>query len=101
MTSCVCCSVRMSLCQPQPCTQNSCAALANAAGFAAVRVEKRRRVAEIAARDLTGEIGLEEVGRALSDLATACIDAALASLEGEDELAVVGMGKLGGRELNY
>ena len=70
-------------------------------GFSEVRVEKRRRTAEIAARDLTGEIELEEVGRALSDLATSCITAALASLAGEDKLAVIGMGKLGGRELNY
>jgi glutamate-ammonia-ligase adenylyltransferase len=70
-------------------------------GFSEVRIEKRRRVAEIAARDVAGEIDLDEVGRALSDLATACIDAALASLEGDDRLAVIGMGKLGGRELNY
>src|SRR5437867_548787 len=77
--------------------------LRDAAGksLAELRLEKRRRLAQIAARDLAGEIELEEVGRALSDLTDACLAAALASVEGSNDLCVIAMGKLGGRELNY
>ncbi|MCA1703206.1 MAG: hypothetical protein LC808_08000, partial [Actinobacteria bacterium] len=70
-------------------------------GFSAVRLEKRRRVVQIAALDLSGEIPLETVGRALSDLTDACVLAALSEVEADDELMVISMGKLGGRELNY
>ncbi|MEA2452014.1 MAG: [glutamine synthetase] adenylyltransferase / [glutamine synthetase]-adenylyl-L-tyrosine [Actinomycetota bacterium] len=59
------------------------------------------RVVEIAARDLTGEISLEAVGRALSDVTDACIVAALDEIGAEEHLTVISMGKLGGRELNY
>src|SRR5689334_13804379 len=58
------------------------------------------------ARDLSGAAGLEEVCATMSALAEVAIDAALAFLEprmaknGRPELAVVGMGKLGGGELN-
>src|SRR5580765_2757180 len=51
------------------------------------------------ARDLSGAAPLEEVCGAMSDLAEVSIAAALAHLRSED-LVVVGMGKLGGRELN-
>jgi len=51
------------------------------------------------ARDLAGQAALEEVCAAMSDLAELSIAAALAHLRCED-LMVVGMGKLGGRELN-
>jgi [glutamine synthetase] adenylyltransferase / [glutamine synthetase]-adenylyl-L-tyrosine phosphorylase len=70
-------------------------------GIAGLRLEKRRRLAAIAARDLNGELSLEEVGRALANLADACLVATLEWLDGPDGLVVVGMGKLGGRELNY
>src|SRR5205085_6968579 len=50
------------------------------------------------ARDLLAEAPLEEVCGAMSDLAELAIETALAWL-GAD-LVVVGMGKLGGRELN-
>jgi glutamate-ammonia-ligase adenylyltransferase len=50
-------------------------------------------------RDLAGTASLEEVCGAMSDLAEASIAAALAWL-GATDLVVVGMGKLGGRELN-
>src|SRR5688572_12187513 len=70
-------------------------------GFAAVRLEKRRRVVEIAARDLAGEIPLETVGRALADLTDACVSAAVSEAGAADDIAVISMGKLGGRELNY
>src|SRR5688572_8614186 len=51
------------------------------------------------ARDLAGTAPLEEVCAAMSDLAEATIAAALGWL-GATDLIVVGMGKLGGRELN-
>jgi glutamate-ammonia-ligase adenylyltransferase len=51
------------------------------------------------ARDLDGAATLEEVCGAMSDLAEVSIAATLAHVKCED-LVVVGMGKLGGRELN-
>jgi glutamate-ammonia-ligase adenylyltransferase len=57
---------------------------------------KRRELLRIALVDLAGT---EDVGPALAGLADACISAAL---EGPGfPFAVVGMGKLGGRELGY
>lgn len=44
---------------------------------------------------------LEVVGRDLSDLAEACIEAALRAHDLTDQVAVFGMGKLGGGELNF
>src|SRR5688572_8561778 len=70
-------------------------------GYPAVRLEKRRRLVEIAARDLAGEVPLETVGRALADLTDACIVAAVEDANATDAMTVVSMGKLGGRELNY
>ncbi|MGH2729250.1 MAG: bifunctional [glutamine synthetase] adenylyltransferase/[glutamine synthetase]-adenylyl-L-tyrosine phosphorylase [Actinomycetota bacterium] len=72
-----------------------------AGGLGALRGEKRRRLAQIAARDLCGEITLEEVGLALADLADACLAATLDALDAPEGLAIIAMGKLGGRELNY
>ncbi|HEV2754165.1 MAG TPA: bifunctional [glutamine synthetase] adenylyltransferase/[glutamine synthetase]-adenylyl-L-tyrosine phosphorylase [Actinomycetota bacterium] len=80
------------------------AALARAArseGPGELRRLKRVRLLEIAARDLRGEIPLEEVGRSLADLADACLAASLEALDGAGELCVIAMGKLGARELNY
>ncbi len=71
------------------------------AGIAGLRRFKRRRLLQIAARDLAGEASLEEVGRALADLADACLDAALVEVGAPEGLAIVAMGKLGARELNY
>jgi glutamate-ammonia-ligase adenylyltransferase len=53
----------------------------------------------VMARDLLAQAPLEEVCGTMSDLAEAVLAAALAWL-GARELVVVGMGKLGGRELN-
>ncbi len=44
---------------------------------------------------------LEVVGRDLSELAEACIEAALRAHDLTDRVAVFGMGKLGGGELNF
>jgi [glutamine synthetase] adenylyltransferase / [glutamine synthetase]-adenylyl-L-tyrosine phosphorylase len=62
----------------------------------------RLELLHVAARDLVGDEPLETVGRALADLADRVVEAAL-RLAGADgsALAVIGMGKLGARELNY
>jgi [glutamine synthetase] adenylyltransferase / [glutamine synthetase]-adenylyl-L-tyrosine phosphorylase len=73
-------------------------------GVAALARAKRLELLRIAARDLLGHDGLVKVGAHLADLAAAVLDRAwaLAAAEtGDDGLAVIGMGKLGGRELNY
>ncbi len=44
---------------------------------------------------------LEAVGGALSHLAEACVEASLREHELQDRVAVFGMGKLGGHELNF
>ena len=54
---------------------------------------KDHELLRIAARDLAGIDGLEETTAALADLATDVLRA--------DDMALIGMGKLGGRELNY
>lgn len=56
----------------------------------------------IAARDLTGIDSLDTVGANLAALGRDVLDVAC-QLTGEDEtsIAVIGMGKLGGNELNY
>ncbi|MGP4110692.1 bifunctional [glutamine synthetase] adenylyltransferase/[glutamine synthetase]-adenylyl-L-tyrosine phosphorylase [Streptomyces sp. 4N509B] len=83
-------------------------ALAEAADPDALRVLYRRALLGIAARDTTGSVGFAETAAALADLATATLRAALriAEAQAPDDaaacrLAVIGMGKCGGRELNY
>jgi glutamate-ammonia-ligase adenylyltransferase len=71
------------------------------AGMAGLRMEKRRRLLQIAAWDLTGELPVERAGTALADLADACLEIALLAVSAPQELAVIALGKLGGRELNY
>ena len=61
---------------------------------------KQLEFLRIAARDLTDVDALEDTGRALAQLAADVLDAACRMAEAKN-LAVVGMGKLGGRELNY
>jgi glutamate-ammonia-ligase adenylyltransferase len=62
---------------------------------------KRLGLLRIAARDLTGRDGLGTVVGALSDLADDLLAAAVAGTDGAGDLAVIALGKLGGRELNY
>jgi [glutamine synthetase] adenylyltransferase / [glutamine synthetase]-adenylyl-L-tyrosine phosphorylase len=81
-----------------------------------LRLFRNRELARIALRDIAGWAALDETLGALSDLADAACDAALRFAEtrlqlrhgtprGEDGAAalpvVLGMGKLGGRELNF
>ncbi|WP_067478618.1 bifunctional [glutamine synthetase] adenylyltransferase/[glutamine synthetase]-adenylyl-L-tyrosine phosphorylase [Actinomadura hibisca] len=73
----------------------------------ALRAEYRRHLLALAGRDLTGEADVTEVAAVLADLAAAALMAGLAVARAEVEgheacrLAVIGMGKAGGRELNY
>jgi [glutamine synthetase] adenylyltransferase / [glutamine synthetase]-adenylyl-L-tyrosine phosphorylase len=82
-----------------------------AAAWDGLRRFKRRELMRVAVRDLTGGVGVQDVGAELAALAEACLEAgvALAAREagvglaggGSPRLAVLGMGKLGGGELNY
>ncbi|HEX7146174.1 MAG TPA: bifunctional glutamine-synthetase adenylyltransferase/deadenyltransferase, partial [Actinomycetota bacterium] len=79
-----------------------------AAAWDALRRFKRRELLRVAVRDLAGQVVVDEVAAELADLADACLEAALVVATGESgydpapmRLAVLGMGKLGGSELNY
>ncbi len=67
---------------------------------AGLRRFRRRAMLRIAARDLDGA-KLDEVVHEITDVADACWAGACAAVDGGDELAVVALGKWGGRELNY
>jgi len=81
------------------------------AGYDALRVEYRRCLLATAGRDLTAPdsaAALPWVARELADLAAAALEAALAIARAElppsatpCRIAVIAMGKTGGRELNY
>jgi glutamate-ammonia-ligase adenylyltransferase len=75
---------------------------------AALAAAYRRALLHLAARDLTGAATVDVVGEELADIAAAVLEAALAVARAElapgatpCRLAVVAMGKCGGRELNY
>src|SRR5215470_13972309 len=75
---------------------------------AALRVAYRQRLLHLAARDLTGQMAIDDVAAELADLAAAALEAALAIARSQlpagaapGRLAVIAMGKCGGRELNY
>jgi len=75
---------------------------------AALAAAYRRRLLHLAARDLTGMATVDVAGEELADIAAAVLEAALAVARAElpataapARLAVVAMGKCGGRELNY
>lgn len=81
----------------------------DASDVTALARSKRLELLRIAARDLLGIDTLEEVGAALADTAARVLDGACALAHGVGDgrgdraggLAVIGMGKLGGGELNY
>ncbi len=84
---------------------------------AALRAFRQREMVRIAWRDLSGRADLEQTMNDLSDLADACIEAALDRLhpwlsevlgrpgggrnDDAPRLVVIAMGKLGARELNF
>jgi glutamate-ammonia-ligase adenylyltransferase len=73
----------------------------------ALRVEYRRLLARLAARDLAHHLGVDDASAELSDLAAGTLEAALAIARAQVpdaaavRLAVVALGKCGGHELNY
>lgn len=78
--------------------------------FAGLRRLKSREMIRIALRDVAGLASLEETTADLSTLASVCLDAVLQhwteELTGrlgdpETPFTILGMGKLGGNELNY
>ncbi|MET7638740.1 bifunctional [glutamine synthetase] adenylyltransferase/[glutamine synthetase]-adenylyl-L-tyrosine phosphorylase [Streptomyces sp. NPDC005438] len=73
-----------------------------------LRVRYRRCLMSVAARDVCGTTDLAQTAAELADLATATLRVALSLARAEApedasacRLSVVGMGKCGGRELNY
>jgi len=73
----------------------------DAARRSGLRRYKRRELLRIGARDVLGQAPVETTGRELADLADASIEAALRMLDPPVPFAVIGMGRLGGRELSY
>jgi len=84
--------------------------------YDAIRRFRRRETLRIGARDLTGGATVEETTLELSNLADVCLQSvfeiALGSLRAQyrlkpnaalatDRFSIIGMGKLGGQELNY
>jgi len=91
-----------------PAYRDPVAGLTDLPGRDALRVEYRRLLLSVAARDLSGRVVLEDVAGELADLAAGTLEAALAIARAElppdvepCRLAVIAMGKCGGRELNY
>jgi glutamate-ammonia-ligase adenylyltransferase len=74
------------------------------AAIAAVRASRRSELLRLAMADLLGELDVPTLGRALSELAGATIDAALEVASRGVQvppIAVIAMGRWGGRELAY
>jgi glutamate-ammonia-ligase adenylyltransferase len=69
----------------------------------ALRLAKRRVMVEVAVADLAGAISTREATRLLSDLADEIVRRATLKALGGDAtgLAVIALGKLGGREIGY
>jgi len=76
------------------------------AAVEAIRAIRRRELFRVAAGDLLGDNDVLSVGAALTDLASATIDASLAVAQEAargpvPRIAVIAMGRWGGRELSY
>ena len=88
--------------------------------FSVLRKFKKREYIRIGLRDLLGKVGFKETVEDISNLADVCLQAAYEHADRElqkkfgrpvyqdangnwieSEFAILGMGKLGGRELNY
>jgi len=78
--------------------------------LAALRLWKRREFFRIAVRDLLNKAGVEEIMAELSALASVCVQSVLDTVwerlaaklpAPKTPFAVLGLGKLGGSELNY
>jgi glutamate-ammonia-ligase adenylyltransferase len=91
-----------------PADERPTATLGHADAVNALRVEYRRVLLRLAARDLAHALAVDDAAAELADLAAATLEAALAIARQEVggaadrvRLAVIAMGKCGGRELNY
>lgn len=75
------------------------------AAVAVIRALRRRELTRIAAADLLGMLDVEQVGVALSDISDitlqATLDAAQRHTGTSAAIAIIGMGRLGGRETGY
>ncbi len=74
------------------------------AGANAVRALRRRELFRIAGADLLGLAELDQVGCAIADITDATLAAVLAAALPPDpgfRFAIIGMGRLGGREMGY
>ncbi len=75
----------------------------------ALRVEYRKLLMRLAARDLAHDVGVDDIAAEISDLAAGTLEAALAVARARVgaeaaatcRLAVIAVGKCGGHELNY
>jgi [glutamine synthetase] adenylyltransferase / [glutamine synthetase]-adenylyl-L-tyrosine phosphorylase len=101
-------AVGASAADPVTGTAGTAATLTGQPAVRALRAAYRRELLLIAARDLASELTLQQVTEALADLAGFVLAAGLAiaraGLPADAagcRLAVIGMGKAGGRELNY
>lgn len=62
---------------------------------------QQRNLLGIGARDVFGQADVREVGRDLTTLAEATLEAALRAIDPQVEFAVLGLGRFGGAELAY
>lgn len=72
--------------------------------FGSVRSQRRRELCRLALGDILGLIGQDDLGRGLSDLAAATVDAALALVSRDGQVPPIGvmaMGRWSGHELGY
>jgi [glutamine synthetase] adenylyltransferase / [glutamine synthetase]-adenylyl-L-tyrosine phosphorylase len=65
-----------------------------------LRIFRRRAMLRVAARDLDGA-PLEEIVAEISAVAESCLEVAVREVAVDVRLGVIGLGKLGGAELNY
>ena len=101
-------AVGASAADPVTGTAGTAATLTGPAAVRALRAAYRRELLLVAARDLASEFTLQQVTEALADLAGYVLAAGLAVARAGlpagaagCRLAIIGMGKAGGRELNY
>jgi len=91
-----------------PAADEPAATLEHTDALDALRVEYRRLLLRLTARDLAHGQGVDDTAAELSDLAAGALEAGLAVARAEvgdaaasARLAVIAMGKCGGHELNY
>ena len=91
-----------------PLADEPVATVPDAEAVDALRVTYRRLLLRLAARDLAHHLAIDDAAAEIADLAAGTLDAALAIARARvgdtafsTRLAVVAMGKCGGRELNY